>query len=37
MRACLAHGAPVVPRGAGTGLSGGANAIDGGVVISLER
>lgn len=31
------HGRPVVPRGAGTGLSGGANAIDGCVLISLER
>ena len=30
-------GVPVVPRGAGTGLSGGANAIDGCVVLSLER
>lgn len=28
---------PVVPRGAGTGLSGGANAIEGCVVLSLER
>ncbi|RJO73684.1 FAD-binding protein [Nocardia panacis] len=34
--ACLKHGAPLVPRGAGTGLSGGANAIDGGVVLVLE-
>jgi glycolate oxidase len=31
------HGVPVVPRGAGTGLSGGAGAVDGGVVLSLER
>ncbi|MFD7024782.1 FAD-binding oxidoreductase [Promicromonospora sukumoe] len=31
------HGAPVVPRGAGTGLSGGANAMAGAVVLSLER
>jgi glycolate oxidase len=31
------HRVPVVPRGAGTGLSGGANAIDGCVVLSLER
>ena len=31
------HGVPVVPRGAGTGLSGGANAIDGCIVLSLER
>ncbi|WP_442290297.1 FAD-binding oxidoreductase [Terrabacter sp. 2RAF25] len=32
-----AHGIPVVPRGAGSGLSGGANAIDGCIVLSLER
>ncbi|CAM3611241.1 FAD-binding oxidoreductase [Nocardioides zeicaulis] len=31
------HGVPVVPRGAGTGLSGGASAVDGGIVLSLER
>ena len=31
------HGIPVVPRGAGSGLSGGANAIDGCLVLSLER
>lgn len=35
VRACLATGTPVVPRGAGTGLSGGANSIAGCVVISL--
>jgi glycolate oxidase len=28
---------PLVPRGAGTGLSGGANAIDGGLVVSFAR
>jgi glycolate oxidase len=33
---CAAHGIPVVARGAGTGLSGGANAIDGCVVVSFE-
>ncbi|MGO1200624.1 MAG: FAD-binding oxidoreductase, partial [Dermabacteraceae bacterium] len=35
----LAHGTrtPVVPRGAGSGLSGGAVAIDGGIVLGLER
>src|SRR5690348_15304087 len=27
----------VVPRGAGTGLSGGATAVDGGIVLSLEK
>ncbi len=31
------HGVPVVPRGAGSGLSGGASAVDGGLVLSLER
>ncbi len=31
------HGVPVVPRGTGTGLSGGASAVDGGIVLSLER
>ncbi len=35
--ACARFGAPVVPRGAGTGLSGGANAVDGCVVLSTER
>ncbi len=36
VRACIEHRTPVVPRGAGTGLSGGANATDGCVVVSLE-
>ncbi|MGH3307402.1 MAG: FAD-binding oxidoreductase, partial [Nocardioides sp.] len=31
------HRVPVVPRGAGTGLSGGSTAVDGGIVLSLER
>ena len=31
------HRVPVVPRGAGSGLSGGASAVDGGMVLSLER
>ncbi len=31
------HGLPVVPRGAGTGLSGGALAVHGGVVVSTMR
>ncbi|MER6992650.1 FAD-linked oxidase C-terminal domain-containing protein [Saccharopolyspora hirsuta] len=35
VRICAEFGVPVVPRGAGTGLSGGANAIDGCVLISL--
>ena len=37
VRVCRAHGVPFVPRGAGTGLSGGATAIEGGVVIELQR
>ena len=36
VRACLAHGAPVVTRGAGTGLSGGANATEGCVVLAMD-
>src|SRR3954470_24234870 len=31
------HGVPVVPRGAGSSLSGGASGIEGGVTLSLER
>jgi glycolate oxidase len=34
---CARHGVPVVPRGAGTGLSGGANAVEGGIVLTTER
>ena len=34
VQACIAHGTPVVTRGAGTGLSGGANATDGCVIRS---
>ncbi len=37
LRWASAHGVPVVPRGAGTGLSGGATALDCGIVLSLER
>ena len=37
VKACAAAGVPIVPRGAGTGLSGGANAVDGCVMLSLER
>src|SRR5689334_3780916 len=37
LRIASAHGIPVVPRGAGTGLSGGANATGGCLVLSLER
>jgi glycolate oxidase subunit GlcD len=34
---CYAHDVPIVPRGGGTGLTGGAVAMQGGVVCSLER
>src|SRR5690349_15761500 len=34
--ACYEHRVAVVPRGAGTGLSGGANATDGCVVLALD-
>ncbi|MBW2693849.1 MAG: FAD-binding oxidoreductase, partial [Deltaproteobacteria bacterium] len=34
---CRAHGVPFVPRGAGTGLSGGAVANDGAVIIECSR
>ncbi len=37
VRACSDHNVPFVPRGAGTGYTGGAVPIRGGVVISLER
>lgn len=37
VRACLRHRTPLVPRGAGSGLAGGANAVAGGVVLSTER
>src|SRR5580658_2092636 len=37
VRVCAELGAPIVPRGAGTGLSGGANATDGAVVLDLSR
>ncbi|HZE48716.1 MAG TPA: FAD-linked oxidase C-terminal domain-containing protein [Jatrophihabitantaceae bacterium] len=37
LRWATEHGVPVVPRGAGSGLSGGATAVDGGIVLSLER
>ncbi|WP_219463837.1 FAD-binding oxidoreductase [Nonomuraea rhizosphaerae] len=36
VRICAEHRVPVVARGAGTGLSGGANAVDGCVVLALE-
>jgi glycolate oxidase len=37
LRIASAHGVPVVPRGAGTGLSGGSSAIDGAITLSTER
>ncbi|HDP80573.1 MAG TPA: FAD-binding protein [Spirochaetes bacterium] len=37
LRICSAHGVPVIPRGAGTGLTGGAVPTVGGVVLSLEK
>lgn len=37
MAACFRRGVPVVPRGGGTGFAGGAVAVGGGLVLSLER
>jgi len=37
MRVLQRHGIPLVPRGAGTGLSGGATPVPGGVVVGLAR
>lgn len=37
LKICNAHSIPVTPRGAGTGLSGGALPVNKGVVISMER
>ncbi len=37
LRWATAHGIAVVPRGAGTGLSGGATALDGAIMLSTER
>lgn len=37
MRVLHAAGVPIVPRGAGTGLSGGATPVEGGVVIGTAR
>jgi glycolate oxidase len=37
LRWATANGVPVVPRGAGYGLSGGADAVDGCIVLSVER
>ncbi|MBO1267597.1 FAD-binding protein [Arthrobacter sp. PO-11] len=37
VRSCAAYGIPIVARGAGTGVSGGAHASKGCIVLSLER
>jgi glycolate oxidase len=37
LRLCLEHKVPVTPRGAGSGMCGGALPIEGGVVLSTER
>ncbi|MCI2266573.1 FAD-binding oxidoreductase [Sediminivirga luteola] len=37
IRFAASRGIPVVPRGAGSGLSGGSTAVTGGIVLSLER
>ncbi|HTK45688.1 MAG TPA: FAD-linked oxidase C-terminal domain-containing protein [Patescibacteria group bacterium] len=37
VRLCAANGVPIVPRGAGTGLSGGAAGIEGALTIAVTR
>ncbi len=37
VRACAAARVPIVPRGAGSGLSGAANAVDGAVTVVMTR
>ena len=37
LRFASTHRIPVIPRGAGTGLSGGSSAVDGAIMLSLER
>jgi glycolate oxidase len=37
VRLCAAHGLPIIPRGAGTSLSGSVLAVTGGVMIALTR
>lgn len=37
MKAAHKHRVPVVPRGAGSGLSGGSNAIDGSLIVCVEK
>jgi glycolate oxidase len=37
VRHCVEHGIPLVTRGAGTGLSGGANAVEGCVLLAMDQ
>ncbi len=37
VRIAAAEGIAIIPRGAGSGLSGGSSAVDGAIVVSLER
>jgi glycolate oxidase len=37
VKACAAAGVPIVPRGAGSGLTGAANAVDGAVTVVMTR
>src|SRR5690606_26671776 len=37
VRFAAAAGIPLIPRGAGSGLSGGSSAVDGAIVVSVER
>jgi len=37
VKIAAAHGIPIVPRGAGSGLAGGASAIEGCILLCLER
>jgi glycolate oxidase len=37
VRSAGERGVPIVPRGAGSGLSGGANAVDGGLTVCFDR
>lgn len=37
IRFAASYGIPVVPRGAGSGLSGGSSAVEGGIILSMEK
>src|SRR5690606_22271623 len=37
VRVCAGHRIPIVPRGAGSGYTGGAVPVQGGVVVALDR